>query len=137
MNFIFKYVWFAKILLLSYWMTFTNRILRRFGKYIMQFPSIIVINPLVEVNDIKYEIIYAHTNTMDITKQFRLFCYINDIIFLDELMDTIPHAFRGCDRLRLLVKSDTIKSIEIDILKKLYIGERNVKIEQNQLIFDF
>jgi hypothetical protein len=92
----------------------------------------------VVVNDINYDILGAHTDSNDITNQFRIYCAMNDIIFLDELIKTMPNEFRGCNFLRIFVKSqDESKQIEIDIYKGIYTGKIPKKITQNQIIFDF
>lgn len=145
MFFIFKYVWYVKIFLMGYLITFINRLLSALCPLIIQFQWSEWLcgfyNRVVFVNDIKYDILGAHTNTEDITNRFRLYCAMNDIIFLDELIKSMPESFKRCDRLRVFVRPIEqevhVKHIEIDLFNKIYVGIRSVKISQNQLVFDF
>lgn len=142
MFFIFKYVWYlryVKIFFMGYLITFMNRLLSRLCPIIIGSEWLCSFyNREVLVNDIKYNILGAHTNTDDITNRFRLYCAMNDIIFIDELIQSMPESFRGCNRLRILVKSENeYRQIEIDLFNKIYMGFRPVKITQNQLVFDF
>mgnify|MGYP006314604071 FL=1 len=104
MFFIFKYVWYVKIFIRGYFITFVNRLLSALCSLIIQSEWLCSFyNRTVLVNDIEYDILEAHTNKENITNRFRLYCAMNDVIFLDELMRSIPKSFRGCARLRIFV----------------------------------
>ena len=140
MNFIFTYVWFIKILLKSYWLTFINKICRIICPFLIKSEFLCKICPsVVEVNDGVYHIECAYTNVEDITNRFRMFCFLNDIVYLDELIKQLPKSFHNCDRLRILIHDldSNFRQIEIDIPNRTYVGKNSKKMSQNQIIFNF
>ena len=82
---------YAKVFIMSYIILISHIIGRNLcstflylSKYITIFPEAIVEN-----DDKEYQILFASTSTTTITHQFRIYCYLNDIVYLDELMATI------------------------------------------------
>lgn len=140
MNFIFKYAWYAKILLMSYIITLVNRVSRLICPVFMISEILCPNVGKVEVNDIEYEIVKVYTSNFDITKRFRLYCYLNDIIYLEEVKLMFGKVIVPGDVLRILIRNieeDNLKQVEIDVDGKYYITNTRKRISQDQIIFDF
>lgn len=142
MNFIFKYIFYAKIFIKSYLMTYVNVLYQYLCPILItlsQMVSFPVPNIIIENNDEKFQILEAFTSDGDITNQMRIYCYMNDVIFIDELIKVLQIS----SMLSIMLKNESNMKIylEINIKENSYyanINDRHVQgqIQHNQVIFN-
>lgn len=138
MEFIFKYGWYAKILVIGYYKTILNMICGYICPALMVSEYLCsYVKCYVYVEDL-YDIIHVTTNNADITNRFRVYCYMNDVIFVNELKLALYREFHDCDRLRIHVRKISTNEhiqFELDLTNNTIIGT-SITLSQEQLLFD-